>query len=121
MQLEDCFVKQFLLESRTILRAVPSDILWLTTATRSKTIPLVLLGIPSPVVLALLQTRGITFQRGHGKHDPVVADSAVVDDTTERSLVPALLCLFTLRIYSVHHDIAGALVSVLASLVLIFH
>lgn len=103
-------------DSLTILRPVPADIARLPSATRHDPVPLVLFRIPGPVALSLLQPLRVTFQRCHRKYDPVITDTAVVDDAAKRRLVPTLFCLDAVGVNGVHDDVARAVIAVSPSL-----
>src|SRR4051812_37481734 len=77
----------------TVLRSEPFYIFWLSSAARHKPVPLVLGGIPRPMVLASFQSLRIAFEGCHWKDYPVVADATIVDNAAKGGLVPALLCL----------------------------
>lgn len=77
----------------TVVGAKPTNFLGPSSASGNESIPLIFVGVPCPVVPALCQSRRIALQRRHWKHDPVRADSTVMDDAAEWSFVPAFLCL----------------------------
>lgn len=62
------------------------------------------------------QAVGVAFQRRHGQDHPVVADPAIVDDTTKGRLVPAFFRLDAISTYRVHHNIARPVIAIPSSL-----
>lgn len=64
-----------------------------------------------------LQSVRRTFQRRHGKHDPVFGYATIMDHAAEGSFVPALLGLDAVCVDGVDNNIAGAVVAVAACFV----
>jgi hypothetical protein len=68
------------------------------------------------MVLASFQSLRIAFEGCHWKDYPVVADATIVDNAAKGGLVPALLCLDTIRIDCVYNNVPGPVISVTACL-----
>ncbi len=96
----------------TILGTEPPNIFRLPSAPGDESIPLILIRIPRPVIFAFRQSRSITLQWCHWKHNPLLADSTVMDNTTKRRRVPAFLGLHTVGIDRIHDNIARPIIAV---------